>query len=113
MNELEDALRHVLRREEPPAGFAERVRRRVAERDRPAVHTTPQQPAHAKRPLMGWAAAAVLVAAAAGGIQYHAAMEARQERARGKAAKEQVVEALRIAGAKLQLVQAKVKEIGS
>lgn len=112
MNEFEDALRDLLRREEPPAGFAGRVLRRVADGDRRAARR-PAPRRHAGWSLAGWAAAAAVVAALAGGIQYHAAMAAREERAKGQAAKEQVVEALRLAGAKLQVVQAKIKGIGS
>ena len=47
------------------------------------------------------------------GFQYRAVVQEREERIRGEAAKEQVIQALRIAGSKLQLVQSKVKEIGS
>jgi hypothetical protein len=104
MNELERELSDALRRERPPAGFVERVLRRAA-----AV-----QPQHSRRwhPYARWAAAAALVAAVAGGVHYRVVQE-RAERARGEAAKEQVIEALRIAGAKLQLVQSKIKGIGS
>ena len=107
MNELDDELRKALRREDPPAGFAERVMRRVKEQQ-PTRQAPVTQPS-----FMRWAAAAVLVAALGGGYQYRAVQKAREERARGEAAKEQVMQALRIAGAKLQLVQATVKEIGS
>jgi hypothetical protein len=107
MKELDDELRHALRREEPPAGLAERVLRRVAD-GRP-----PQQQMRRPRRFIAWAAAAALVAAVAGGIQYRAIQEDREERARGEAAKEQVVQALRLAGSKLQLVQTKIKGIGS
>ena len=107
MNELDDELRQALRRQEPPPGFAERVVRRVNEQQplRAAPVTPPS--------FMRWAAAAVLVAALGGGYQYRAVQQAREERARGEAAKEQVMQALRLAGAKLQVVQAAVKEIGS
>jgi hypothetical protein len=52
-----------------------------------------------------WAAAAVLAVAVAGGVWYRA--EQRRQ-AEGEAAKRQVLLSLRIAGAKLQHVQAKV-----
>ena len=118
MNELDDELRRVLRREDPPAGFAERVMERVNEKQ-PACPERVERVERARlapaaRPwVMRWAAAAVLVAALGGGYQYRAVQKARDERARGEAAKEQVMQALRLAGAKLQLVQATVKEIGS
>ena len=112
MNELDDELRGALRRQEPPAGFAERVLRRAGDGARRTDHGQPR-PAFARQRVIGWAAAAALVAGIAGGVQYNAAKQAREERARGEAAKAQVVEALRIAGAKLQLVQTKIKGIGS
>jgi hypothetical protein len=106
MNELEDRLRHALAREKPPSGFSARVLRRVSE----DVEPTPRL---ADRPVMRWAAAALIVAALGGALEYRSVQKAREERARGEAAKEQVMQALRIAGSKLQLVQAAVKEIGS
>lgn len=105
MRNMDDELRSALRREEPPEGFADRVLRRAARRqDRRRL---------ASRPFMRWAAAAMVVASIAGGVQYRAVQQAREERIRGEAAKEQVVQALRIAGSKLQLVQTRIKEIGS
>ena len=56
MRELDDELRHVLRRESPPAGFAERVAQRAAHGQSPP------------RRLTRWLAAAALVAAIAGGL---------------------------------------------
>lgn len=105
MSNLDEKLRNVLRREEPPAGFADRVLQGAARGRR--------QPHQERRPFLRWAAAAIVVGAVAGGIQYRAVQNEREERLRGEAAKEQVVQALRIAGSKLQLVQAKIKEIGS
>ena len=105
MRNMDDELRNALRREEPPPGFADRVLQR-------AEHG-PFERRQAGRPFVRWAAAAAVVAALAGGFQYRAVQQAREERLRGEAAKEQVVQALRIAGSKLQLVQAKIKEIGS
>ena len=106
MTELEDELRGVLRREQPTAGFAERVLRRVAdERARPAHGDKLACP-------FRFAAAAVLVIGVGGGIHYRTLQEQR-ERARGEAAREQVLEALRIAGSKLHALQEKIREIGS
>lgn len=106
MKDFEHELREVLRRQQPPVGFAERVLRRL-----------PNQPSQRRvqwpRRAIVWAAAAAVVVAVGGGLQYHAVQQARQERARGEAAKEQVLDALRLAGSKLQLVRAKIKETGS
>jgi|RhiMethySRZTD1v2_1073278.scaffolds.fasta_scaffold1591082_2 hypothetical protein len=100
MRELDDELRHVLRRESPPAGFAERVAQRAAHGRSP-------------RRLTRWLAAAALVAAIAGGLEYRQIVTARAERAAGEAAKAQVIQALRITAGKLQIVRAKVREVGS
>jgi hypothetical protein len=94
MKDLDGELRHALRREEPPAGFAERVMRKTA--------PTP------KLSFVHWAAAAALVAAVAGGFDYIAK---EKERAEGEAAKDRVVLALQIAGSKLQLVQTKINQL--
>ena len=106
MNELHDELRRALRREDPPAGFADRVMRRLETRQ-----PEPRIPM-VKPSLMRWAAAAMLVAALGGGLQYRGVQQER-ERIRGEAAKEQVMKALRITADKLQVVQSAVKEIGS
>ena len=101
MTNFEDELRDSLRREEPPLGFSKRVLRRI-----------PDERPHARRRVALWAAAATIVVAVGGSVQYSNVQRAREERARGEAAAEQVREALRITGAKLQVVQARFKEIG-
>jgi hypothetical protein len=105
MRNLDDELRNVLSRVEAPAGFADRVVQRASRRQ---LHQR-----RSNRSFLRWAAAAMIVGALAGADQYRTVRNAREERLRGEAAKEQVVQALRIAGSKLQLVQAKIKEIGS
>jgi hypothetical protein len=105
MRHLDDELRNALRRAEAPAGFADRVIERAAREERTARPSM--------RPFMRWAAAAMIVGALAGADQYRAVQDAREERLRGEAAKEQVIQALRITGSKLHLVQVKIKEIGS
>lgn len=114
MKELDDELRDLLRRKQPPAGFAERVLRRAEEQSYPQNVVRPAARLAAwRRPLVGLAAAAALVAAVAGGIEYRQLEQARAERAAGEAAREQVIQALRITASTLQLVQAKVREVGS
>ena len=102
MTDFEDALRDALRQEDPPAGFANRVVRR-----------TPSERTHPRRsPVWMWAAAAAMVIAIGGGVQYRHVQQAREERARGEAAAEQVLKALHITGSKLQVVQTRFREIG-
>jgi hypothetical protein len=85
---LDDELRAVLRRVEPPAGFAARVTARAQRR-------------RAYR-FAAWAAAAAMLMAA--GLQY-------QRQRDGERAKEQAMVALRIAAREIQSVQAKMERI--
>ena len=139
MTDVDNDLKHALQREEPPAGFADRVLLRVAEppqvkhRARTLPFQTWAPPEHranifplpsgqiglkpdptsagvtrSKLPLVQWAAAAAIVAAMAGGINYVAG---QKERAEGEAAGVRVALALHIAGTKLQLVQTKITQL--
>jgi hypothetical protein len=109
VNEFDDAeLAYALRRKQPPDGFAEGVLRLST---RPA--TRGGAPPAGSHRFLTWAAAAALVGAVAGGIQYYELQQARAERARGEAAKEQVMQALRLTADKLHVVQTTVKRIGS
>jgi hypothetical protein len=145
IKELDDELTNALRREEPPAGFVDRVLSRVAEQAQdprtwglPLGGPTPlggsirlsasaraarygetspkpgeggkPDPTTMKNPVsfLQWAAAAALVAAMAGGINYVAE---QKERAEGEAAGVRVALALHIAGTKLQLVQTKITQL--
>jgi len=69
---------------------------------------TPDPTAPATLPFVQWAAAAALVAAIAGGMNYVAK---QKERAEGEAAGTRVALALHIAGTKLQLVQTKINQL--
>jgi hypothetical protein len=91
MREFEDELRSALRRQEPPAGFTERV----------VARTRPRGTArHA-----GWVAAAIAASLllSLGGFEY------RQYE--GRKAKRELVLALEIAGSKLSMAQAKVSQL--
>jgi hypothetical protein len=81
MDWLEEELRRSLAKEEPPAGFDDRVRRRL-------VRRFPRWPAAI--------AAAVLLTGGAEIYQWH----------RGRVARERVLLAMRITGGKLRQVQA-------
>ena len=151
MTDVDNDLKHALQREEPPAGFADRVLSRVAEPPQaehrartlpfqtwaapeqransltaepsrpgpfgpgitggskgPALQAVGAPATRSRLPFIQWAAAAALVAAVAGGANYIAKQE---ERAEGEAAKERVVQALHIAGTKLQLVQTRISRM--
>jgi uridylate kinase len=88
MDWLEQELKQALARKEPAPDFDARVRRR-------AVRTIPR-----------WmAAAAAVVVIAGGGAVY-------RRHQQGEEAKEQVMLAMRIAGSKLNRVQAHVHSLG-
>jgi hypothetical protein len=86
MDWLEHELKQALAREEPPAGFDTRLRRRL------------------QRRVPRWLAVAAAIAALAGG----AAESYRRHR--GQAAREQVMLAMRIAAGKLNQVQVHLRE---
>ena len=93
MSRLDDELRYALRRKEPPEGFADRVMARLPV-------TMP-----ARRPSMVWrwvAAAAACLMVVAGTDQY-------QQYRRGMEAKHQLLQALEITQAKLELVESKLR----
>jgi hypothetical protein len=102
MNRLENKLREVLKREEPPAGFADRVLARTIE-TKPNAWTG----IFARRGLQWRLAGALCLALVFGGIEYR---HVQEERARGEAAKEQLMLALRIAGDQMQFVQSKINQ---
>jgi hypothetical protein len=93
MDWLERELKGALAREEPPADFASRVLRRASEPVRP-VYLWPR-----------WlAAAAAVIVLAGAGLGY------RQYR--GEMAKEQVMQAFKIASVKVNRIQTKVEGVG-
>jgi len=99
MRPSDDDLRDALRREMPPAGFAERVLARSRQVDI----------RHRRWPLdWRWpAAAAAVVALAAGSAVY----ERQVRRVEGERAKEDVLLALRVTGGKLRSAHAQLREI--
>jgi hypothetical protein len=111
LNPIEELLKNALLRQEAPPDFTEQVLARIAE------HTSVPQ---ARRDpwwgiftqsLLRWAAiTATATSLVIGGIHYR---NVRRERAKGEAAKQQLMLALRIAGSKLQLAKAKVNEINA
>jgi hypothetical protein len=105
MSRLEQELRNAMRREDPPEGFVDRLLARAGEPERNAWKRI-----LAWRSLRWAMAGAVCLLFAAATVEYR---HLRQERARGEAAKEQLMLALRIAGSKLQIAQSRVDQIGT
>jgi hypothetical protein len=106
---LTDELRKVLRRQEPPTGFEERVLARVSLQSKRETGLAGWFRLPAMRlPLMArWAATAALCLVVAAGVHYE---NERQERIQGEAAKVKLMQALRVAGTELQAVREKVME---
>ena len=94
-NDFEEQVREGLQRENPPAGFADRVMQRVAGDG--ARKVIPMR----ARVWRQWAVAAALLVIIGGGVmeQRH-----RQEQIAGEEAREQVMTALQITSAQLQRV---------
>lgn len=107
MSRFEDSLREAMRREDPGEEFTRRVLAALPP-ERKAPGWRERLAAAFRLPSMRLAAAtALILLTVAGGISYRGA----QERARGEAAKEQLMLAMRIAGTKLHAAQVKVLEI--
>jgi len=107
---FDDQLRAALKRQEPPAGFAERV---LARTQAPTAQRLPSWRERwgwwlTPRPRQAWVAVGVVAALllVTSGVQF-------QRRRQGELAKQQVMLALQIAGSKLNYVQQKTLEIGS
>jgi hypothetical protein len=123
MNHFDDELRLALRREEPSPDFTNRVMARVAklpkqEKPREKTDWLRKLLEFFQPPRMKWAMAgamAVLLVIAGFGVHYRRENERRRlaEIAEGERAKEQVMLAMRIASAKLNAAQKKVRETAS
>jgi hypothetical protein len=108
---IEDELRRALRRQEAPPDFARQVLARIAEPSSIRQIARDSWWRIFTQPLVRWAAVSATAASLViGGIHYRSV---ERDRARGEAAKQQLMLALRIAGSKLQLAKARVNEINS
>jgi len=99
MKPIDDELRRLLRRKEPPAGFVERVMSRLEAEPRPPMHGQ-RVSAFFQWPALRWAvAAAVVCVAVIAGIlrQQHQ----QQIRAQAERASRQAILALRITNEEL------------
>jgi hypothetical protein len=121
MNRFEEELKQALRREEPSPDFTDRVMARIArlpqtqeqEKEREHVGWLKRLVAFFEPPAMKWAMAGAMACLLVfAGIAIHNARERRRaiEIAEGERAKEQVMLAMRIASAKLNVAQKKVRE---
>ena len=109
----EDLLRKTLQREDAPSSFTQQVMARAAAQSVPAEESVRNVSWHGLlfRPLVRWGAiAAVAASLVVGAVRYR---DVKKERAEGEAAKQQLMLALHIAGAKLQLAKVKVNDINS
>jgi hypothetical protein len=120
MNRFDEELKLALRREEPSPEFTDRVMARVAElqkRDkrRETMDWLRRLAEFFQPPQMKWATAgamAVLLVIAGFGVHHRRESERMRlaEIAEGERAKEQVMLAMRIASAKLNAAQKKIRE---
>ncbi len=107
MSRFDDALREAMRREDPGEDFTERVLAALPPQTETAGWRE-RLAAFFRMPSLRLAAAmALIVVMIAGGVSYRNAVE----RAQGEKAKQQLMLAMRIAGAKLHAAQVKVLEI--
>ena len=108
MKDFEQELKRALRRCDPPESFRERVLARVAAEQQQPISSRAVSIRH--RPMLRWVAVAAIVLFGAGKLSYRA-HEHRLEEASGRAAKQQVMLALRITGSKLRVAQKRVKSV--
>jgi hypothetical protein len=111
MSELEDKLRKALCRQPAPEGLAEKVVACIGKLPHPGGKPQWGFRALFASPIFRWAAAVVACLLIAGGVAHYE----RQQRLRrqGEMAKVQVMQALRIASAKLNVARRKIQNIGS
>jgi hypothetical protein len=124
MKRLDEELRNALRREEPSADFTDRLMARIAQGADAPPALPPERTSQEEHWLsklrqfftlapMKWAVAGAFACLliAAGFIFYHERERRRAaEIAEGEKAKQQVMLAMRIASAKLNVAQKKVQE---
>lgn len=105
MSYLEDDLKAALRREEPPADFADRVLARLNRRPEPTWRE--RLSVLVRPPRLQWVALCLIVSLLVpfGAVQYHKEL---QNRAEGERAKQQLLFAVHLAGNRLHQAQRKV-----
>lgn len=101
--DFENQLRRALRPVDAPEGFAERLMKRLPEREKPVVVALPVSPPRRSRQFgLPAALAASLLAAVLLGQQF-AHRQYDRELAEGLAAKRELLQALRVTSKKLDL----------
>jgi len=108
LNDIDNQLRDALRRCNPPAGFADRVLAMVDGKAKRPGWTF--GPFRLGWPTLRWVAVPTFAAMLTTGFGYHT-YEVRKQEAEARAARQQVLLALRIAGSKLRLAKQKVKKV--
>jgi anti-sigma-K factor RskA len=105
---LDRDLKRALRRQAPDPGFAGRVLQRIETEERRSRLSGQAARVHSSR---WWraAAASVMLVVLGGGYAAHE----YQQRREGEKAREQVLQALQIAGAKVRYAQEEVRAIGT
>jgi hypothetical protein len=106
---LEHELRQALRREEAPAGFAERVLAKAQAQATPESWWQRWVRGLQAGALRYATVAVLVVATVVGAVEYK---RHEQDRRQGEFARQQLMLALRIASGKLQYAQAKVNRTG-
>lgn len=97
MNPLDDELRELLKREEPPESFAERVMARL--KAAPPRSSFLERIGGLWRPRLGWIAAAAICLVIIFGVARH--REQQRRRAQAEQASRQAILALQIASTEL------------
>lgn len=100
MSGWDDELRRELARQQPPAGFTNRVMARVQQASVPRRRLPWQQ--------WQWAAACIVVCLLAGSARWETQ---RRERVRQETARSQLLQALQVTTATLHRVQKKIQEL--
>lgn len=109
MKPLDDELRGLLRRKEPPAGFTERVMSRL-ETKPPRLTPVQRRSASFRWPVLRWAVATavVCVAVIAGTVRYQ---HQQQMRAQAERASRQAILALRITNEQLDAALSRAQHV--
>jgi hypothetical protein len=102
-DELENQLRRALRPVDAPEGFAERLMKRLPERKAPVLVALPRPSQAPRNFALPSALAASLVVAVILGQHFSQQRDRELEQAAGLAAKQELMQALRVTSQKLDL----------